>query len=168
MSRSDFLMHPKRPPPSCTRSFPVIGLGFPASGPHNTFVRQGRHNRLKRTTQLSPSSAGCSRRASFLSALQISRMPELLYLIDVSSLVFQVFHAIPEMTSPHGLPTNAVFGFTRDILNILTQKKPTHLICATDPSGPGERESLYPRYKAQRSAMPEELRPQFPFIARTI
>src|SRR5260370_331772 len=96
------------------------------------------------------------------------RMPELLYLIDVYSLVFQVFHAIPEMTSPHGMPTNAVFGFTRDILNILTQKKPTHLICATDPSGPGERENLYPRYKAQRSAMPEELRPQFPFIARTI
>jgi DNA polymerase-1 len=95
-------------------------------------------------------------------------MPELLYLIDVYSLVFQVFHAIPEMTSPHGMPTNAVFGFTRDILNILTQKKPTHLVCATDPSGPGERERLYPRYKAQRSAMPEELRPQFPFISRTI
>src|SRR5215471_16632984 len=75
---------------------------------------------------------------------QIARMPELLYLIDVYSLVFQVFHAIPEMTSPHGLPTNAVFGFTRDILNILRQKQPTHILCATDPSGPGERENLYP------------------------
>ncbi|MGE5195602.1 MAG: DNA polymerase, partial [Deltaproteobacteria bacterium] len=95
-------------------------------------------------------------------------MPELLYLIDVSSLVFQVFHAIPEMTSPHGLPTNAVFGFTRDILNILRQKKPTHLLCATDPSGPGERENLYPQYKANRSAMPDELRPQFPLVGRTI
>jgi DNA polymerase-1 len=95
-------------------------------------------------------------------------MPELLYLIDVSSLVFQVFHAIPEMTSPHGLPTNAVFGFTRDILNILRQKKPTHLLCATDPSGPGERENLYPQYKANRSAMPDELRPQFPLVGKTI
>lgn len=95
-------------------------------------------------------------------------MPELLYLIDVYSLVFQVFHAIPEMTSPHGLPTNAVFGFTRDILNILQQKKPTHLICATDPSGPGERESFYPQYKANRSSTPEELRPQFPLIVQTI
>ena len=95
-------------------------------------------------------------------------MPELLYLIDVYSLVFQVFHAIPEMTGPHGLPTNAVFGFTRDILNILRQKKPTHLICATDPSGPGERETLYPQYKANRSSTPEELRPQFPLISRTI
>ena len=95
-------------------------------------------------------------------------MPELLYLIDVYSLVFQVFHAIPEMTSPHGLPTNAVFGFTRDILNILRQKKPTHLICATDPSGPGQRETLYPQYKANRSSTPEELKPQFALIAQTI
>ncbi len=95
-------------------------------------------------------------------------MPELLYLIDVYSLVFQVFHAIPEMTSPHGLPTNAVFGFTRDILNILQQKQPTHLICATDPSGPGEREAFYPQYKANRSSTPEELKPQFPMITQTI
>jgi DNA polymerase-1 len=95
-------------------------------------------------------------------------MPESLYLIDVFSLVFQVFHAIPEMTSPRGLPTNAVYGFTRDILNILQQKRPTHLICATDPSGPGERERLYPQYKANRSSTPEELRPQFPMIGQTI
>ncbi|MBI3865588.1 MAG: DNA polymerase I [Planctomycetia bacterium] len=95
-------------------------------------------------------------------------MSDSLYLIDVFSLVFQVFHAIPEMTSPRGLPTNAVFGFTRDILNILRQKQPTHLICATDPSGPGERERLYPAYKANRSSTPEELRPQFPMIAQTI
>ena len=95
-------------------------------------------------------------------------MPELLYLIDVYSLVFQVFHAIPEMTSPHGVPTNAVFGFTRDILNILRQKKPTHLVCASDSSGPGTRETLYPQYKANRSTTPEELRPQFPLITETI
>jgi hypothetical protein len=92
----------------------------------------------------------------------------LLYVIDFYSLVFQVFHAIPEMTSPHGLPTNAVFGFTRDILNILRQKTPTHLLCATDPSGPGERDKLYSQYKATRSPMPEELRPQFPLVGRTI
>ena len=52
-------------------------------------------------------------------------MPETLYLIDLYSLVFQVFHAIPEMTSPRGLPTNAVFGVTRDLLNLLAQHKPT-------------------------------------------
>lgn len=94
-------------------------------------------------------------------------MPELLYLIDVSSLVFQVFHAIPEMTSPRGMPTNAVFGFTRDILTIL-RKRPTHIVCACDSGGPGEREKVYAEYKANRSAMPEELAPQFPLISETI
>lgn len=95
-------------------------------------------------------------------------MPEILYLIDVYSLVFQVFHAIPEMTGPSGQPTNAVFGFTRDILNILKQKQPTHLICALDASGPGERESMYAEYKANRSSMPDDLRPQIPVIADVV
>jgi len=95
-------------------------------------------------------------------------MPETVYLIDVYSLVFQVFHAIPEMTSPRGLPTNAAFGFTRDILNILRQKQPTHLICASDPPGPGERESWYPAYKANRTETPESLIPQFPMVQELI
>ncbi|RPI89971.1 MAG: DNA polymerase I, partial [Planctomycetaceae bacterium] len=95
-------------------------------------------------------------------------MPDTAYLIDVYSLVFQVFHAIPEMTSPRGLPTNAVFGFTRDILNILRQKRPTHLICATDPPGPVEREQWFPAYKGERSPTPEDLVPQFPLVGETI
>ena len=69
-------------------------------------------------------------------------MPDVLYVIDVFSLVFQVFHAVPEMVSPSGLPTNAVFGFTRDILNLLKQKQPSHLICALDSSGPGMRDQM--------------------------
>lgn len=95
-------------------------------------------------------------------------MPESLYIIDLFSLVFQVFHAIPEMTSPRGLPTNAVFGITRDVLNMLRLKQPTHLLCASDASGPGEREAWFPEYKANRSEMPQELRPQIPLIVETI
>lgn len=95
-------------------------------------------------------------------------MPESLYIIDVFSLVFQVFHAIPEMTSPAGQPTNAAFGFTRDLLNLLKQQQPTHWICALDSSGPGEREAMYPLYKANRSEMPEALRPQIPMVGELI
>ena len=91
-----------------------------------------------------------------------------MYVVDANSLIFQVFHAIPEMTSPRGLPTNAVFGFTRDILNILRQKQPTHLICCSDPPGPGERESWYPAYKAHRTETPEALVPQFPMVQELI
>ncbi|MFP6764130.1 MAG: 5'-3' exonuclease H3TH domain-containing protein, partial [Planctomycetaceae bacterium] len=91
-------------------------------------------------------------------------MSTTLYAIDVYSLVFQVFHAIPPMTGPSGQPTNAVFGFTRDLLNIIRQKKPTYLVCAIDLSGPGVREEIYEDYKANRDSMPDELQPQIPVI----
>ncbi|HID21060.1 MAG TPA: hypothetical protein EYP14_01485, partial [Planctomycetaceae bacterium] len=51
-----------------------------------------------------------------------------LFVIDTFSLLFQVYHAIPPMTSPSGQPTNAVYGFTRDLLNILRNHRPAHLI----------------------------------------
>lgn len=90
------------------------------------------------------------------------------YAIDSNSLIFQVFHAIPEMTSPRGEPVNAVFGFTRDLLFLLEKKKPDYLFCAFDMSGPTFRHDLYEGYKGQRSEMPSELRPQFPSIRRMI
>ncbi len=91
-----------------------------------------------------------------------------LYLIDVYSLIFQVFHAIPPMTSPDGRPTNAVFGFTRDLMNIIAQKSPSHLVCAMDLSGPQERNEIYPEYKANRESMPDDLRPQIPLVTEVI
>jgi DNA polymerase I len=95
-------------------------------------------------------------------------MSETLYAIDVYSLVYQVFHAIPPMTSPAGQPTNAVFGFTRDLLTIIKQKKPTYLVCAIDLSGPGVREEIYEDYKANRDAMPDDLRPQIATIVEVM
>jgi len=95
-------------------------------------------------------------------------MPEKLYLIDTFSLLFQVYHAIPPMTGPSGQPTNAVFGFTRDILMILKQKKPDYLLCALDSEGPGLRSDWYPDYKIQRTEMPEDMVPQLPMLTEVI
>src|SRR5437764_9458566 len=86
-----------------------------------------------------------------------------MYLIDAHSLIFQVFHALPEMSSPSGLPTNALFGFTKDLL-ALRERKPAYLICAFDVSGPTFRDRLFAAYKANRSAMPDDLQPQIPMI----
>ena len=86
-----------------------------------------------------------------------------IYIIDTFSLMFQVFHAIPAMTGTQGQPTNAVFGFTRDIFGIL-ERKPTHLICAFDSPGPGKRSEIFNAYKANRAEMPEDLRPQIRLI----
>jgi DNA polymerase-1 len=95
-------------------------------------------------------------------------MNELVYVIDTFSLMFQVFHAIAEMTGPSGQPTNAVFGFTRDLQLIRTQKKATHVICAVDSSGPGSRNDTYNEYKANRSEIPVDLAPQIPLILQVV
>jgi DNA polymerase-1 len=87
-----------------------------------------------------------------------------MYLIDAHSLIFQVFHAIPAMTSPKGLPTNALFGFTRDVLFLRTEKKPDYLIAVFDVAGPTFRDRLYPEYKAHRAPMPDDLQPQIALI----
>jgi DNA polymerase-1 len=95
-------------------------------------------------------------------------MSDFLYIIDTLSLVFQVYHAIPEMTGPKGQPTNAVFGFTRDLQMILQNNQPTHLICAMDTPGPGVRNEIYKEYKANRSETPEDLSSQIPVIIAVI
>jgi DNA polymerase-1 len=88
------------------------------------------------------------------------KTPETLYLIDAHALIFQVFHAIGAMASPSGLPTNALFGFTRDLLYLRNERKPDYLVCAFDRSEPTFRDQLYPEYKAQRAPMPDDLRLQ--------
>jgi DNA polymerase-1 len=92
------------------------------------------------------------------------RRTETLYLVDAHSLIFQVFHALPEMSSPSGLPTNAVFGFTKDLLYLRNEKKPTYLVVAFDVAGPTFRDKIYPEYKAHRAPMPDDLQLQIPMI----
>lgn len=92
------------------------------------------------------------------------------YAIDSHSLIFQVFHAMygSELTNPRGEPVSAVYGFTRDLLQIIERKKPTALVCAFDMSGPTFRHELYDAYKADRGEMPEELRSQIPKIREVL
>jgi DNA polymerase-1 len=94
--------------------------------------------------------------------------PEILYLIDAHSLIFQVFHAISEMSSPSGLPTNALYGFTRDMLFLRNEKKPNYLACAFDVPGPTFRDEIYDEYKAKRAPMPDDLQLQIPLIQQML
>ena len=96
-------------------------------------------------------------------------MPDCVYLVDTFSLMFQVFHAIrAPMTGKQGQPTNAVYGFTRDLIRLLRDEQPSHLICALDSPGPGTRTELYPEYKANRAEIPVDLAPQIPLIQQVI
>ncbi|NOY43529.1 MAG: DNA polymerase I [Planctomycetes bacterium] len=89
-------------------------------------------------------------------------------LVDAHSLIFQVFHALPEMTSPQGEPVGAVFGFARDMFQLMETRRPDALICAFDLPGPTFRHELYDAYKANRGPMPEDLVSQIPKIRETL
>jgi len=54
------------------------------------------------------------------------------FILDAFSLIYQVYHAIDEMTGPAGQPTHAVFGIVRDLLNITRELKPDYLAAAFD------------------------------------
>ena len=90
------------------------------------------------------------------------------YAVDAHSLFFQVFHALPEMSSPTGQPVGAVFGFSRDILYLLDEKKPDFLFCAFDLPGKTFRHGLFSEYKIQRDEMPADLRPQIPAVQQLL
>src|SRR5438552_14329031 len=91
-----------------------------------------------------------------------------LFALDAHALIFQVFHAIPAMSSPTGLPTNALFGFTRDLLFLRLEKKPDYLVCAFDLPGPTFRDELFAEYKSHRAPMPDDLSMQDPMIRQVL
>jgi DNA polymerase I len=90
------------------------------------------------------------------------------YVIDAHNLIYQLFHAIPEMTGPKGEPVGAVFGFARDLFSLLEEQKPDYIFCAFDLPGDTFRHELYADYKANRSAMPDDLIPQIDTIRRML
>jgi len=70
------------------------------------------------------------------------------------------------ITNSQGINTSAIFGFTNTLLTIIEKEKPTHLAVAFDTSAPTPRHTLYPEYKAQREAMPEELAAAIPEVKK--
>ena len=93
---------------------------------------------------------------------------ETVYLVDGSSYIHRAYHAIKDLSSSKGLPTNAIFGFTRMVLKLLDEKKPKYLAIVFDAKGPTFRHELYEQYKATRPPMPEDLVVQLPYIKRIL
>ena len=95
------------------------------------------------------------------------RVP-LVYVVDAYNLIFQVFHALPEMTSPDGQPVAAVHGFLRDIAELIEKHQPDYLFCVFDAPGDTFRHEMYEQYKADREEMPPDLRSQIPKIRQAL
>ena len=91
-------------------------------------------------------------------------MADRLFLIDASAFAYRAFFAIRGLTNSKGQPTNAVYGFARILLKLLREHDPSHVAVVFDAPGKTFRDDLYPEYKANRQAMPEELSSQFPIL----
>ncbi|WP_229684263.1 DNA polymerase I [Nocardia camponoti] len=83
-------------------------------------------------------------------------------LLDGHSLAYRAFFALPadSFKTATGQTTNAVYGFTSMLINILRDEAPTHVAAAFDVSRKTFRSEMYPEYKANRSATPDEFRGQ--------
>lgn len=89
-----------------------------------------------------------------------------LYLVDVSSMFFRAFFAVPRLSTKAGLPTNALVGFLNMTVKLLKDEKPDYMVYCMDRKGPSFRNELFEEYKANRSEMPEDLVPQMPYIRK--
>lgn len=87
-----------------------------------------------------------------------------IYLIDGSAYIYRAYHAIRELSNSKGLPTNAVFGFTKMLLKLIEEKSPKYLGMFFDAKGPTFRHAMFEAYKANRPPMPDDLSVQIPFI----
>jgi DNA polymerase-1 len=95
-----------------------------------------------------------------------------LFLVDGSGYIFRAYHALPPLNrKSDGLPTSAVLGFCNMVWKLIQDARntdigitPTHFAVIFDYSSKTFRNDLYPGYKANRSAPPEDLIPQFGLI----
>jgi DNA polymerase I len=93
-----------------------------------------------------------------------------LFLIDAYSLIFRAYYAFinnPRINSK-GKNTSAIFGFTNSLNEILKKEQPSHIAVVFDPPGGSFRKEIFPEYKANRSATPEDILFAVPYIKQII
>ncbi len=92
-----------------------------------------------------------------------------LYLVDVSSLFFRAYYAISnQLSSPKGLPTNALYGLLSMTVKFIEDNKPKNMVYCFDHEKPSFRTKIYSEYKANRGEIPENLKLQIPYIKKMI
>ncbi len=97
-------------------------------------------------------------------------MQKKLFLLDAFALIYRAYYALirsPRITSK-GRNTNAQFGFTNTLFDLINKEKPTHLAVCFDTHAPTERHTDFTDYKANRQEAPEDLLESIPDIKRII
>ncbi|MCI0522530.1 MAG: DNA polymerase I [Bacteroidales bacterium] len=93
-----------------------------------------------------------------------------LFLLDAYALIFRSYYAFirnPRITSG-GMNTSAVFGFLLTLEDLLSKQNPSHIAVVFDPPGPTFRHEIFPAYKANRDATPEDIKIAVPYIKRLL
>lgn len=97
----------------------------------------------------------------------MTAMEKKLFLLDAYALIYRAYYALiraPRITSK-GFNTSAIFGFCNTLEEILRKEQPTHIAVCFDPKGGHTfRHDIYPEYKAQRDAQPEDITLSVPYI----
>ena len=85
-------------------------------------------------------------------------------LVDGSSFLYRAFHAMPNLMNSKRQPTGAVYGIVNMLKNLLKEHQPDSMAVVFDAPGKTFRDDLYKEYKANRSAMPDDLRQQIDWV----
>ncbi|MGH7279509.1 MAG: 5'-3' exonuclease, partial [Candidatus Rokuibacteriota bacterium] len=89
-----------------------------------------------------------------------------LYVVDGHSHLFRAYHAVGYLSTSRGLPSHAVLIMSTMLWKLLREEQPDYLGIAWDPPGPTFRDALFSEYKATRTAMPDDLARQIPYVRR--
>ena len=95
-------------------------------------------------------------------------MEKKVFLLDAFALVFRAYYALirnPRITSK-GKNTNAQFGFTNALVELINKQKPSHMAVCFDTSAPTERHTDFADYKANRQETPEDISLAVPDIKK--
>ena len=95
----------------------------------------------------------------------MSKRPAL-YVVDGHSHIFRAYHAIGYLSTSRGVPSHAVLILSTMLWKLIREEQPDYLGIALDPPGPTFRDSLFADYKATRTAMPDDLARQLPYVRR--
>lgn len=95
-----------------------------------------------------------------------SKQQKRLFIIDGYATLYRAHYALIRnpLTNTAGTPTSAVFGFANQVFQLIEDEKPDYLVAAFDSKGKNFRHELYTDYKANRSAMPDEIQTQLPYL----
>ena len=91
-----------------------------------------------------------------------------LVLVDGSSYLYRAYHALPKLSSSRGEPTGAVHGVLNMINKLAADETTDHFVVVFDAPGKTFRDEMFEAYKANRQAMPDELRAQVDPILEAI